>query len=543
MKAALILAALCIFALLLPNFGRAFLDNFEKRLARIASSRWTVLWLALAILAFSVVLTIFYRLPQPRIHDEFSYLLQSDTFAHGRLTNPTHPLWRYFETFHELQQPTYASKYQPGQGLFLAFGQILWQPILGVWLSTALAIAALYWMLRALFNPAWSIAGAVLAALNTQVLWWNWSFWGGCVPMLGGALTLGGMFRTINKPSIPASIAMGVGAGVLAVTRPFEGIVLCACVAIVCLWSFWKTQPANVIVSVVLPIIVGAVPFITFDLIYNYRVTGHALTPPYSIYEKTYSRNALLIWQKDPENDRNHRPEINRFYDDEKRDANMQRSLSGFIRGLWPKLKLYDRYFLHGLLALMIIPALATCGKAFGLRQSSGAFRQPRTTVLICTAIFSFCLLITLCSSFWAQPHYSAPILPLFVALVLYGFAGLHATDRTRLLARVLFFGFCLLGLSMFTARLWKDQKTQWQYKRADFVARLKQSPHKQLVLVHYAPKHNPKTEWIYNRADLDDAQVVFAPDGDAEYLKPLLTYFKGYETNHIEPDRPMWGD
>ncbi|MGZ4963722.1 MAG: hypothetical protein ACXWC8_14295, partial [Limisphaerales bacterium] len=454
----------------------------------------------------------------------------------GRLTYPTHPLWRYFETFHVLQQPTYASKYQPGQGLFLAFGQIVWQPILGVWISTALAIAALFWMLRALFKPSWALAGAALAFFNAQVLWWNWSFWGGCVPMLGGALVLGGMFRTLTKPCPSTSAAIGIGAGILAITRPFEGAALCALVAVVCLWSFWKMRQANVLWRFVAPLIIGVLPFLAFDAHYNSRVTGNPLQPPYAVYEKTYSRNALFIWQTDPTNDRNHRPEINRFYDDEKRDANMQRSFSGFVRGLWPKLKLYDRYFLHGLLALMLIPAFATARQRLGLRQPSAAFA-------LCLSMFTACFIVTLCSSFWSQPHYSAPILPLFIALVLYGFRTLHAHDRTRLLARLLFIGLCLLGLTMFTARLWKDQKTQWQYKRADMLAALKQSPHKQLVLVQYAQQHNPKTEWIYNRADIDHAQVVFAPNGDAEYLKPLLTYFKGYEVNHVEPDRPMWGD
>src|SRR5262245_28015212 len=61
----------------------------------------------------------------PEFHDEQAYVLAGDTFAHGRLTSPAHPLARSLDMFHVLQEPTYQARYPPGQGLFLALGMAI----------------------------------------------------------------------------------------------------------------------------------------------------------------------------------------------------------------------------------------------------------------------------------------------------------------------------------------------------------------------------------------------------------------------------------
>ena len=242
-------------------------------------------------------------MPQPAVHDEFSYLLAADTFAHGRLTNPAHPMWVHFETFHVIQQPTYASKYLPAQGLVLALGQVLTgQPAVGLWISMGLACAGLCWMLQAWLPPRWALLGGLLAAVQPEIQKaWGHSYWGGAVAMLGGVLVYGAVRRLVRQPRVGSALALAVGLAILANSRPYEGFVISLPAGFVLLFGrTGKDRPPlrTLLSRVVLPIVAVLAATVGAMSYYNFRVTGNPLRLAYQVHEATYAVVPLFLFQK-----------------------------------------------------------------------------------------------------------------------------------------------------------------------------------------------------------------------------------------------------
>jgi hypothetical protein len=528
------IAAVLAIAFFAERYCPRWLCAADRAFERIAERPMlSIALVALVSLATATSLSLFVRQPQPNSHDEFSYLLAADTFALGRLTNPPHPLWVHFESFHILQQPTYASKFPPGQGLVLAAGQVIaGQPIAGVWLSVALGCGAICWMLMAWVPPRWALLGGLIAATHPLILEWSQSYWGGAVAMTGGALLLGAFRRFIDKPRALYSVILGLGMAVLANSRPYEGLVLSALVwATLLVWALGRAGPGwrMALRRLVLPVCLVLIPTAAAMGYYNFRVTGHPLQMPHAVHGKAYGIAPAFLWQKlQPEPPFRHTIFRVAAYNGVS-DYLEQRSLGGLIYYGWEKIwRLATEFF-------------PSWGLVIPLIMLPWVLKRDAWMKLAVWLIGFF--LVGLLLEVWMNAHYAAPIAPLFFAVLSQVTRYLYQWHwRGRPIGRKIAQAsivLCLVGNLITAVRFagWNSYYLEFGAHRARITSALKQLGGKHLIVVRYEPQHDQHAEWVYNEADIDNSAVVWAREMDRKQNRKLLDYFHDRSLWLLEPD------
>lgn len=498
--------------------------------------------IGLVALALSAGLGLITGLPEPSVNDEFSYLLAADTFAQGRMANPPHPLWRHFEAIHILQQPTYASKYPPAQGLALALGQVLFgHPIVGVWLSVALASTAIAWMLAGYVPLRWACLGGLVAVSRlvfsgparfswnaASFAYWSQSYWGGAVAALGGALVFGALPRIMRNQRPRDALWLAVGLAILADSRPFEGLV--ASVPAIAVLAAWTLQGAvsrrRLWGRVVMPVAVVLLATALGMGYYNFRVTGHPLTLPYQAHAAQYAAAPVFLWQPLGAEPHYTHTFLRDFHAGWERDTYLKyQSLSGWAPRALMRLALLWFFFVGPILT----PFLLFLPKA-----------RRRWPVKFSLAVW-LVMIAALLGETWTFPHYAAPVASLAFLLVV---EGMRQTRRFtwrgrpvgRSLVRCAWPTLFLAAFASF-ATTHSLKEPGWVENRSHFLKELERGPARHLVLVRYPPGRSLHNLWHYNGADIDAAKVVWAAELNPEADQELLAYFKGRRVWLLIPD------
>ena len=489
-----------------------------------------MLLMATIALGCGVAKGVLWGVPPPVAQDESGYLLNSDTFASGRITNPTHPMWQHFESMFVIQKPTYTSKYPPGQGLFLALGQkVFGDPIVGVWLSTALASAAICWMFWRWLTPAWAVIGSLMAVAHLVVNYWNFTYWGGSVAALGGALVFGGLRRfPALRPRDTFFIALGVA--IFSNTRPFEGLVTCIAAALgLTVWMIKdhiQIKPGAALRLLVPFLAVLALTGLWIGF-YNYRTTGSALTFAQGVHSKAYYPVPVLVVQHPappPVFDHDY---MRAQYLRDMQEFRKQRSIQGFFEAARTKFVAIWGFYVGISLTipLLVLPLL---------------FKNPwtRFALFVCALSLGVMFFET-----WLFPHYAAPIAPLLflvltecvAALWAWRWAGLPV--GRGLVALVVLFHLALIGFAIAHRPTYIATRQPWALARQQILQRLGHDGHNHLVIVRYAANHTPDAEWVYNKADLDKANVVWAHEMSGADEREILNYYSDRYVWLVEAD------
>lgn len=525
---------LVIAAVVAPRLGDRWFRSAEK-LASSFAKRKTLALTAMALTAIVARLALLWLVPVPvpEVHDEFSYLLAADTFAHGSLTNPPHPMWIFFDTFHVLQHPTYASKYAPGQGGVLALGQALGHPWIGVLLSVAFMCAAVTWMMQGWFPAEWALLGGVLVLVRFALFtYWVNSYWGGAVAATGGALVLGAFPRILHHLRPRDSVLLGIGAALLANSRPLEGFVFCLPVAFaLAVWLFSRTSPPFGITGprVLLPALCVLALTGAFLGYYNWRVTGNVFLFPQALYERQQCNCPVFVWQKPSPPLHYANAQFDYFYNVLIRNRYAP-SWAAWRHRSWEGIKAWWHLFLGSVLLMLVtMPRVV---------------RDRRMRLLLAQFFLSAAGLLAVV---YLEPHYAAPLVATIFALLV---QALRHLRLWKLFGRPLGIGLSRVIVLVVLAHVplvvvqtirsthaAQSDHEPWARTRAQIVKQLDATPGFHLAIVRYAPNHIVHNEWVYNAADINHSKIVWAREIPGRDLQPLLAYFGSRSVWLVEAD------
>lgn len=299
------------------------------------------------------------------------------------------------------------------------------------------------------------------------------------------------------------------------------------------IWAFQNLR--RIMIFTMLPLLAT----VALTLLQNKAVTGQWTTLPYMLSRYQYGVPTTFTFQPNPIPHRQLTPE-------QELDYRAQRIIHGdhtdtlqtYCQRLLHRIRYYRFFFLPPLY-------LAIIAFLFTLPQ--------RRSLWIAATLLLFALGTNFYPYFY--PHYIAVLTSLFLLISIMGLqkvsqisvrkfpVGAAAAYVLAILCAAPFLFWWTLHLASSENLSPALDYEAWDYinygdpeGRIAINRRLSRAPGKQLVFVHYSPRHRFR-EWIHNAADIDASRVVWARDlGPIENQK-LLRYYPHRTAWLVQPD------
>jgi len=260
--------------------------RLDVALQRLRHPSWRLVWgvtSGVGVLGFALVIFSAWmdgRTLHAFWHDELSTVLQARMLLAGRLWMPAHAQADFFETFHVIVKPVYASMYFPGGALALWPALVLHLPT-AVWTAVLAGVYAgvTYRVLARLTDGMWGLVGAVML-VSLQIFRANGSLFTGHLP--SALLCMTGVWawlRWRDKPALRWAILAGVVLGWACITRPADAASYLLPLGVGLILDL-RHLPRAVVLKTLLVGLLASAPFAAVQLVFNRGVTGQWLTFP-----------------------------------------------------------------------------------------------------------------------------------------------------------------------------------------------------------------------------------------------------------------------
>jgi hypothetical protein len=466
---------------------------------------------------------------EPVVHDETAYLFQAKLFEHGHWTAPSPPVPEFFEQYHLLLTPTYASKYWPGHSLLLAPAVGIGLPGLAPLLLSGLAAVLLFSLARTLANGwvalfTWFLWTTSMSNLSFQTSylsetstaafwllgWWSFLLWrreGRFWPLL----------------LVVISIAWG------AITRPLSAIAYSLPLAPVVLrTAVVRRQGRRLVLAATLGLaILAIVP------VWSRSTTGGWWKTPYFLHTQMYFPFVHLGFGEKP--------------------AVVERDLPRDMKTLELEVRRVQAAHQLALLPAILRDRLTQiAGNMWGGWRGSvwRGWRVPLSFLAIfgiallpAEGLFAFVTAALLIGIYllYAHPpqmivyYYEIqPVLAMATALGIFWWAHLLTQKRPPIRGRLsevpratALLLVLVFGAAVFLARTDMEQVKEFGQRWSGYYRGLKQAfqslpGEKAIVFVRYSPSHNPHHGLIRNEPDLGHARIWVVCDREGENTRLL---------------------